>query len=234
MRKTLLTAAVAALAVAGVTTGAHAAITVSPPNEANNLFGPLSHGQVMLYDFDSIADPNVAFTGNVVLSTNFEDPISTSAPPPYTGPTPAPAYTHDGSTLIAVDPTNYASVQGGGTSTFSVLSGYLTSFSFYMGSPDSYNRVTFNLVGGGSQVFQGEQIWGGSPQGNGDRTVGYRVYYDFNGAKVSSITFQSSQNAFEFDGLAGTAVPEPATWALMIMGFGGAGAMLRSRRRAVA
>jgi hypothetical protein len=27
------------------------------------------------------------------------------------------------------------------------------------------------------------------------------------------------------------AVPEPGTWALMIMGFGGAGAMLRSRRR---
>lgn len=30
------------------------------------------------------------------------------------------------------------------------------------------------------------------------------------------------------------AVPEPATWGLMIMGFGGAGAMLRSRRRALA
>jgi hypothetical protein len=29
------------------------------------------------------------------------------------------------------------------------------------------------------------------------------------------------------------AVPEPTTWALMIMGFGGAGAMLRSRRRAL-
>ena len=27
------------------------------------------------------------------------------------------------------------------------------------------------------------------------------------------------------------AVPEPATWGLMIMGFGGAGAMLRNRRR---
>lgn len=27
------------------------------------------------------------------------------------------------------------------------------------------------------------------------------------------------------------AVPEPATWALMILGFGGAGAMLRGRRR---
>lgn len=31
-----------------------------------------------------------------------------------------------------------------------------------------------------------------------------------------------------------TAVPEPATWALMIFGFGGAGAALRSRRRAFA
>jgi hypothetical protein len=70
------------------------------------------------------------------------------------------------------------------------------------------------------------------PAGTGDRTHGYRVYYDFGGAKVTSIEFSSSQDAFEFDGLAGTvAVPEPGTWALMILGFGGAGAMLRSHRR---
>ncbi len=31
-----------------------------------------------------------------------------------------------------------------------------------------------------------------------------------------------------------TAVPEAATWALMILGFGGAGAMIRSRRTAPA
>lgn len=31
-----------------------------------------------------------------------------------------------------------------------------------------------------------------------------------------------------------TAVPEPATWALLIMGFGTAGAMLRRRRLAIA
>lgn len=37
------------------------------------------------------------------------------------------------------------------------------------------------------------------------------------------------QGAFEIQGDA-TAVPEPATWALMIVGFGGAGAMIRSRR----
>ncbi|WP_293677320.1 PEPxxWA-CTERM sorting domain-containing protein [uncultured Phenylobacterium sp.] len=31
-----------------------------------------------------------------------------------------------------------------------------------------------------------------------------------------------------------TAVPEPATWAMMVLGFGGAGALIRSRRRVVA
>jgi hypothetical protein len=33
------------------------------------------------------------------------------------------------------------------------------------------------------------------------------------------------------DGVSVTAVPEPATWALMILGFGGMGAMIRNRRR---
>ncbi|MBI1198434.1 MAG: PEP-CTERM sorting domain-containing protein [Phenylobacterium sp.] len=40
--------------------------------------------------------------------------------------------------------------------------------------------------------------------------------------------------SFDADSLAGTfggSVPEPGTWALMILGFGGAGAMLRSRRQ---
>jgi len=38
-------------------------------------------------------------------------------------------------------------------------------------------------------------------------------------------------NDFAIDNISVTAVPEPGTWALMIIGFGGAGAMLRSNRR---
>ena len=37
-----------------------------------------------------------------------------------------------------------------------------------------------------------------------------------------------------FDGGGGNEIPEPGTWALMIVGFGGAGAMLRRRRLVVA
>ncbi|MDZ4373435.1 MAG: PEPxxWA-CTERM sorting domain-containing protein [Phenylobacterium sp.] len=228
MKKFLLAAASAAL-LAGLATSANAAITVVAA-DPDDLYGTGlgAYGQVMLEDFDSISNGNTSFVGNVIeYPAEFEDPIVTSAPPPYSGGIPI------GGATVPVDPTNYASVLGGSSATFSVLSGSLRSFSFYLGSPDTYNKLTFNLEGGGTQVMEGDQIWGGFPPGTGDRSLGYRVYYDFGGARVSSITFESSSNSFEFDGLAG-AIPEPATWAMMIMGFGAAGSMIRSRRRAFA
>ena len=42
-------------------------------------------------------------------------------------------------------------------------------------------------------------------------------------------TLMSYDGVISFSPLA--AVPEPAAWALMIMGFGGVGAMVRARRR---
>ena len=223
--------AIAAFGLLTASSAANALITVDH-SVVNQLYG-LDSG-VMLEDFDANDSPYTSFTGNLrgpfVSIYNVND----SAPPPFTGIGSIQACCQSGNNYDA-DPTRYASVQSGSTSTFSVLGGaYLTDFSFYMGSPDTYNHVTFNYIGG-SQTLDGVNIWGG-PNFGGDRTKGFRVYYDFGGAKVTSIVFSTeTTNAFEFDGLAGTlSVPEPATWAMMIMGFGAAGAMLRRRRAAIA
>ena len=57
------------------------------------------------------------------------------------------------------------------------------------------------------------------------------------GNYTTSFTYRSGAapaGDFVIDRAYVIAVPEPATWGLMIMGFGGAGAMLRRRRMAVA
>jgi hypothetical protein len=50
---------------------------------------------------------------------------------------------------------------------------------------------------------------------------------------TGSLVSGSFSVTYDYTAAAG-GVPEPATWALMILGFGGAGAMLRGRRRALA
>jgi hypothetical protein len=125
----------------------------------------------------------------------------------------------------------YETVLGNGGQATLTADTAIYNFQFYMGSPDDYNRVVFTFADGATPLtLQGKQIWGGAPDGNGDQSQGFTVSYHFNDA-VNSVTFTSGdQNAFEFDKLAG-GVPEPASWALMILGFGGAGAALRGRRR---
>jgi hypothetical protein len=174
-----------------------------------------------------------------------------SVNPLYTFTQDSSAYTRDGaagldSSVSAPPPGDtsyYETVLTGGSATLTSLKG-MTQFSFYMGSPDTYNDVTITVVGvdGKSQMLVGPQIWcptnpvPGSLcyQGGGDQTVGYTVTYSFSPDAVKSIQFTSTGNSFEFDTLAGTSVPEPASWALMIVGFGAAGSLLRSRRKMVA
>ena len=80
-------------------------------------------------------------------------------------------------------------------------------------------------------TLSGGQLSGGNT--SQDWNWGARVNFDFAGAKVNQIILSSSQNSFEADNFAVAGVPEPATWAMMIMGFGAVGAMVRRRQFAM-
>ena len=125
--------------------------------------------------------------------------------------------------------TSYLSVLGGGSATYT-FTGPVTAFEFDFGSLDSYNTLTFVSTAGLTTVIPGTTF---TNPANGDQhaagTNGLFMVSGTGGDTFSSVTFASSQNSFEVDNLA-VAVPEPTTWAMMIFGLGGIGAMLRRRR----
>ena len=107
----------------------------------------------------------------------------------------------------------------------------LRSISFYWGSIDTYNlvevldaggNVIFSVSGGDFSVADGNQF---VPATN------MRVFFKAQaGEVISGLRLTSTGVAFEFDDFAATAVPEPATWAMLIAGFGLVGYALRRRR----
>lgn len=119
--------------------------------------------------------------------------------------------------------------------TYSVAFTGIQVFSFVYGGLDSYNSVTLNFRDAitfvaSSLTLSGEQICGGAANiGCALGSTG-RVTYDFGGTGIlDNVTFASAEPAFEIDELT-AAVPEPATWALMILGFGIVGSQLRRRK----
>jgi len=208
--RALMASAALAAAVAFAAPASALTITVSPTN------APLPPGQMMIDDFDNAIAAGFTFTQNAnayVRSGALGVDDGVSAPPPG-------------------DTTNYETVLANGLATLTT-SNLLTTFSFYLGSPDSYNTIRFYGLGGYQQTLSGAAILGAAVAADGDQSVGRRVTYDFGAERVNKIEFVSTGNSFEFDSLAGTiqaAVPEPSTWAMMILGFGGIGALIRRRR----
>jgi hypothetical protein len=106
-------------------------------------------------------------------------------------------------------------------------------FSFVLGSLDRYNSVKLSFSDGTFQTLTGAGIIGQADPGTPSPNFGQagRVTYDMGGGSaIIGAQFHSAQPSFEIDDLV-TAAPEPATWGMMILGFGLAGAQLRSRRR---
>ena len=140
----------------------------------------------------------------------------------------------------AGDLTTFGAAQPGIDAEFSLTSGMqLNSLSFYLGSLDDYNTLSFYSGDTLIQSYTGSQLTIPDPA-NGNQASGNtnrRYFFTFGAAdNVNKVVFNTTQPAFEFDNIAAaiSSVPEPSTWAMMILGFGLSGFMLRNgRRRAV-
>jgi hypothetical protein len=213
IRNTLFLAA-AAMAMATAASAAAPVVSLSNVGDPNTL--PI--GQQLVADFNDAANPEG------VLQFGFDLDLLGATVGVNEG---ASGYSGN----LPNDPTHYLTVPGGATAILSSIRA-LTSFSLYMGSPDTYNSIRFIGDNGydftltGAQISDGYvgQSWG----------WGTRINFDFGGANVKQVVLKSARNSFESDNFAAGVVPEPATWALMLSGFGGAGAMLRRRRTASA
>ncbi len=105
--------------------------------------------------------------------------------------------------------------------------------SFLWGSPDTYNTLTvttsantYTFVPGGVGGLTFTTVTGNQS---------YAQYVGFTtsgGETLKSLTFASSQNAFEAANFSVTPVPEPETYALMLAGLGVLGFVARRRKAA--
>lgn len=205
-KKALLAMVVGAAAVAP----AHAAITVSSVSGASPYNLPAT------FDFDS-ATPE--WSGSI-----FTDSV--------TGGRAQPLGSTGGYASVGID------ANGGINPGILNLSafGSISEISFLWGSIDDYNTIDFLDING--DVIDGYTFHGGSPgiapadgnqtDANSNRVVTFKIDGD-SSTRLASLRFTSGQNAFEFDNLNVAAVPEPATWAMMIAGFGLVGGAMRRR-----
>lgn len=184
--------------------GSASAVTItSAPYDA-----ALKPGEQLVVTFDAPAAPGFAITGGTVVQGNGSG---------YAAP--------------AGDATQYLVVGQGETATLTTP--LLKSFSMYIGSVDTFNSITFKGANGFEQTISGNDL---VAQANGNQSSGdtnRRFYFDFGANRVNQVSFYSGGTAFEFDNIAAGAVPEAATWAMLIAGFGMIGVAARRRRATI-
>jgi hypothetical protein len=179
----------------------------------------------------------VALNPGEVLVTDFSSPVSTLAGyvlsgtgsflTGTSGDGAAPAFD-----AVNRDPAQYLSIEAGQTENLSTP--LLSSISFYIGSLDSYNWITFTEQGGATEVFNGTDLAAAvSAAANGNQqssNTNGRYTFDFS-TPITNVSLYSGGNSFEIADIGAGAVPEPATWATMLLGFGAMGVAMRWNRR---
>jgi hypothetical protein len=209
MRKLFITCAAAALALS-VSGTANATITLQLPVTpgSSTYSGPTGP---IFYDFDAstpvYSPPGVVVTGST--PGGFAQPLGSTG------------------NYFSVGP----STSSPGTIFFGPFTGNL-AISFIWGSVDTYNTLEFvDQFGNALATFTGNQIFNPA---NGNQTspnTNPIVTFLFSGTDVTNLAgmrLSSTQNAFEIDNI--NVVPEPGTWAMMLLGFGAIGIAMRRRR----
>ncbi len=204
-------------------------ISVASPAAAVNIIGNLAGA------------PYPGLPTGFVPVIGFDAPMAAGITNIFTGPAvitaagssasrAAPAGTPKGGVYSSVGPDSLSTFD---FTNFTGRGQVLSGFSLYWGSIDSYNSLDFRRADGSLvRTITGLDM----PQWNGNQTAGVtnrRVTFGLDVQnRIEKIGFRSSNPAFEFDNIGVTigAVPEPASWAMLIAGFGLVGALLRRRR----
>jgi PEP-CTERM motif len=179
--------------------------------------GGLPPGEVSIATFDPASD-NGGVTGTYIIQSGSN----------ANGADPAVGDQGD----------NYLSVLGGNVASFDFTGfagGGLSLLSLDYGSADSYNLFTLLLSGGATAAFTGQDLINiGTADGDqsSPRTNGRLTFTADAGTVITGLTLSSTQNSLESDNYAAiAAVPEPATWAMMLLGFGAIGIAARRTRK---
>lgn len=204
LRRTLMVAAAScALAAAP----AYAQVNLSAVPGSDPYAGPAP-----TYDFESAAP----VTGGLVTSTSVggvsAQPFGSTGNFWTVGPT-------DGTPGV-LDLSSFASI---------------AAVSFIWGSVDAYNTIeVLDRLNNVIATFTGADA-AVNPNGNQTSPITNPLAtLTFSGATQSNIgglRLISTQNAFEVDNFAITAVPEPGIWAMLLIGFGFIGAFMRGQKR---
>lgn len=204
MRKLLVGFGVIAGALASVS--ANATVTVS--SSSVNLAPPSGPG--VLVDFESAVPAQFTTSGSGYFITS--------------------GSSGQGATPLG-DSSHYLSVYGGSFSMLGTV-GY-NSVSLLWGSIDTYNYLDLlNAAGNVIGTVDAAAIQAGNwADGNQTSYVTNRRVTIGSTDAIYGIKLRSNQAAFEADDIKFSgAVPEPATWAMMVMGFGLLGTALRRSR----